>query len=109
MIVDQVLNHLDNRQSLTATTPAIGWSKPIETALPVVRSPLLGKEQCEPALVGECAPTQSVIDIMGRLAAPMQHNDKRRSCAQPRWNQFQHAKIARITPESIYFRKPLCL
>jgi hypothetical protein len=57
MILYQVLNHLDNRQSLTATAPAVARSKPIEPALRIVRSPLLRKEQCEPALVGECAPT----------------------------------------------------
>jgi hypothetical protein len=77
VIRDQALNHLHNRKSLTAITPAIGGSKPIEPALRVVRSPLFGKEQCEPAFVGECAPTRSMIDVMGRLAAPMQHNDKR--------------------------------
>jgi hypothetical protein len=57
MIRDKVLNHLHNRKSLTAITPAIARSKPIEPALSIVRSPLLGKEQCKPALVGECAPT----------------------------------------------------
>jgi hypothetical protein len=57
MIFDEVLNHLHNREGLTATTPAIARSKPIEPALRIVRSPLFRKEQCEPAFVGECAPT----------------------------------------------------
>jgi hypothetical protein len=50
-----------------------------------------------------------LIDIVGSLAAPMQHNDERRPLAQPMRDELQHAKMARITAEGSDFRKSLRL
>src|SRR4051812_33883864 len=74
--------------------------KPVEAAIGIVRSLLLGKKQSESEAVGQRRPSRPEI-IAGRaLRAAVQNDKKRTLVRQSRWQVAEHSQRARVWPEA---------
>src|SRR6478609_7418315 len=73
--------------------------KPVEAAIGIVRSLLLGKKQSESEAVGQRRPSRPEI-IAGRALRAAVQNDKERTLVrQSRWQVAEHSQRARVWPE----------
>lgn len=96
-----VFDHLADGGGFAPAALGVLGLKPVEAAVRIVGSLLLGHQQSKAIAIRQCRPSGAVIVTRGRLTAAMQHNDQCRMVHRRPGHMAEHSQFARIGAEAL--------